>query len=122
MLDSISSKESNFAEEVQVNINKKGDVFSKKIERGNYLLEVSGHFECSQGNKHLLTWTIEADGKKHEVSTCMYSNSCYGYPFSLRQEILMTNQGKLKISVGKDKGNFNLSTTVVSLTPMILSN
>ena len=61
-------------------------MFSKELDRGSYLFELSGHFTCSSGGqKHDLTWTIECGDKKHEINASLYTNGGYGYPFSVRK-------------------------------------
>ena len=53
----------------------------------------------------------------------MYTNGGYGYPFSFRKEFVMVNKGKLNVSAShRNNTNFNISSGIVSLSPMIKTN
>ena len=70
-MNNISCNESYFVNEFSNNVSGKGDVFSKDVEKGSYLLELSGHYTCSAGGqqKHDVTWTIAVEGEKYEIIT-----------------------------------------------------
>ena len=103
----------------------KGDVFSKEVEKGSYLLELSGHFTCSAGGqqKHDVTWTIAVEGEKYEITTSLYTNGGYGFPFSFRKEFITKSKSKLNISaVHRNSSQFNITSGIISLSPMIKTN
>ena len=86
LVNNISCKESYIIAGFESNsLNDKSPIFNKVMERGSYLLDISGIFNCSQGNKHDLNWTIDVGSQKYSVHTTLYTNSVYGYPFSIRK-------------------------------------
>lgn len=88
------------------------------------MFEISGIFTSTGGGqKHNLTWTVSYNGEKSEIKTSLYTNGGYGYPFSFRKDLIMVGNGKLNVTVSHDSNlSFNISSGIVSLSPMIKTN
>jgi hypothetical protein len=100
--------------------NGKGELFSQEIERGNYLLEMSGYFTCLTLTKHDLAFIIETGGDSLTVDTTLHTNSSYGYPYSIRKELTLNQDSKVKVTLShKQNQTFNLYNSILSLSPMV---
>jgi hypothetical protein len=84
---------------------------------------MSGYYVCATNPKSDLTFTIEADGQKYEIDTCLHTNATYGSPYSIRKEFIMGQNGILKVTVQSKHSNpFTFHNNIVSLSPMIKVN
>jgi hypothetical protein len=98
-------------------------MLSKPIERGSYLLEITGTFVCAVAQKHDLVFTIDVDGQKFELATSMHTSGGYGYPFAIRKEFVATHNGELKVTAThKNNQAFQMYQNIISISPMIKIN
>lgn len=121
LIDTISNKQGATVVETTHSFTGKGEIFSKEMERGSYLLEVSGLFVCAAGvtNKHDLVFTIKTAEQTFNLQTCLHTNGGYGYPYSLRKDFILTNKSLVTLSVNHNQNQtYSLQNNIVSLSPM----
>ena len=98
-------------------------MLSRPIEKGSYLLEVTGNFICAVAQKHEVVFTIDIDGQTFELTTLMHTNGGYGYPYAIRKEFVASHKGELKVTVThKNNQTFQMYQNIVSISPMIKIN